>query len=301
MNTNRRNFIKQTGALAGGAILWSGIPELLELRKKVKVSAHLWVYASKYPPKWDSTPVIEQVFSDMSYAGLDGVELMEVNLRHDDAVKNLSQLIKKYHLPVTGTSYGAQMWDKAQSAAILEDIQLIIPRLHKLKGRTLGISVGDAKREKTAAELDTQAALLIKIMSVCADYGIEANLHNHTYEVVNDMHDLKGTLQRVPNIQLGPDLNWLIRGGIDPVWFIKEYKQQISYLHIRDQYANGEWTEVVGEGVTDFGAIAAALKEIDFRGRAAVELAFPGDFEPTRPLKEDWKISRDYVRKVFGW
>jgi hypothetical protein len=54
----------------------------------------------------------------------------------------------------------------------------------------------------------------------------------------------------------------------------------------------------VGEGVTDFPAIATIIKERSFTGRLAIELAF--DKPPVRPLREDWKISRDYVEKIFN-
>jgi hypothetical protein len=57
----------------------------------------------------------------------------------------------------------------------------------------------------------------------------------------------------------------------------------------------------VGQGVTDFHAIAEALKSVNFRGRAAVELAFPAQYVPKYALAEDWKRSREYVRTVFGW
>ncbi|CAN5340609.1 hypothetical protein BH23BAC1_BH23BAC1_07320 [soil metagenome] len=91
----------------------------------------------------------------------------------------------------------------------------------------------------------------------------------------------------------------MIRGGVDPVWFIITYGKQMVYLHLRDQDAAGKWTEVVGEGVTDFRAIARALEKVNFTGRAAIELAFE---EPTaKPVKEVWKKSRIYVNKVFGW
>eukprot|EP01034_Spumella_vulgaris_P005034 gene5034-6424_t len=33
------------------------------------LSAHLWVYASKYPPDWNCTPVLDQVFSEIKAAG----------------------------------------------------------------------------------------------------------------------------------------------------------------------------------------------------------------------------------------
>jgi sugar phosphate isomerase/epimerase len=70
------------------------------------------------------------------------------------------------------------------------------------------------------------------------------------------------------------------------------------YMHLRDQRADGKWTEAVGEGVTDFPAIAAVLKELPFTGRLAIELAF--DTPPVRPLREDWRISREYVERVFN-
>jgi sugar phosphate isomerase/epimerase len=73
------------------------------------------------------------------------------------------------------------------------------------------------------------------------------------------------------------------------------------YMHIRDQDKDGTWTEYVGQGVTDFPAIAAALRSVSFKGRAAVELAFPKGFVPKNPLAEDWKRSREYVKTTFGW
>jgi sugar phosphate isomerase/epimerase len=193
------------------------------------------------------------------------------------------------------------LWDASRHPEILSDVTLVVKRLAQLKGKTFGISVGDARRVKTDTELDAQAKILKSIVTICGDSGIVANLHNHTYEVGNGMYDLKGTLARIPDMKLGPDLNWLIRGGVDPVSFIKTYGHQIVYLHIRDQYQDGVWTEYVGQGVTNFAAIAEALRSVDFKGRAAVELAFPAHYVAKYPLTEDWKRSRDYVKTVFGW
>lgn len=268
-----------------------------------KVSAHLWLYASKFPPNWDATPDLETVFSDLSYAGIEGVELMENILRHDDAVQRLDGLIKKHNLPVTGSSYGVHlnMWNADEHKKILDDVAVVVPRMAKVGGKTFGISVGEAKGKKTEAQLDAQADVLKKVLAVCNDNGIVGNLHNHTYEVTNGLHDLKGTLARIPGVKLGPDLNWLIRAGVNPVDFINTYGKQIVYLHIRDQYADGKWTEYLGQGATDFAAIAEALKAQNFSGNAAIELAFEKNFKPTNPLKKDWKKSREYVRTVFGW
>ena len=300
---SRRAFVKTAGSFTGGFLLTNlfgnrGYSKNLFF-VKIPLYAHLWVYASRYPPDWDCTPILEEVFSDLHYAGFHGVELMEVILRHNDSVARLRELAGKYSLPVTGTSYYGDMWKKDEHQRILEDIELVVERLHAAGGTMLGITVGDAKRIKTEDELDAQAELFKKIMTVCSKNKVEPNLHNHTFEVTNQLHDLKGTLARIPDIKLGPDLNWLVRAGVDPVWFIKKYGHQMVYMHIRDQNADGKWTEALGEGVTDFRAIANALKQINYSGKAAVELAF--DAPPTRPVKDDWKQSRQYVKNVFGW
>jgi sugar phosphate isomerase/epimerase len=127
------------------------------------------------------------------------------------------------------------------------------------------------------------------------------NLHNHTYEVENGMHDLQGTLARLPDVKLGPDLNWLVRAGVDPVEFIHRFGKQIVFMHIRDQKADGTWSEAVGEGNTDYVGIAAALHAIPFTGDAVIELAHEKGFQLKRPLRDDWKISREFVHKTLGY
>lgn len=306
---HRRQFLKKAIAASIGSIMYGPTLNagLLNSKKEskpfVKLCGHLWVYASKYSPDWNCTPILEQVFSDMSYAGLYGVELMEILLRAEDAVLRISEYSKKYNLKVSGSSYGVgfQMCDSNQHQAILNDINIIVPKLSELGGETFGISVGGVGRIKTEKELDDQAQILEEIIHICEDNGIQSNLHNHTYEVENDLHDLKGTLERIPSLKLGPDVNWLIRAGVDPVDFIKEFGDRMVYLHLRDEYADSTWTEYLGQGATDFSAIAKALNQVNFKGIAGIELAFPNNFKPTLPLKESWKKSYNFVAETFDW
>jgi sugar phosphate isomerase/epimerase len=305
---NRRCFLS-TGAatvltVATGGILGSSCCSCTQnnakSKKKTLVGAHPWVYAATQP-NYDIYPVLDQIFADMSYAGLDGIELMHTALRYPDAVERIAALSNKHNLPVIGTSFGGAMWDRKQHEAVFEDARIVVTRLAKLGGRTLGTSVGKAPQAKTAAQLDAQAELLRKIINLCRDNGVELNLHNHTYEVEDDMHDLKGTLARIPEIKLGPDLNWLLRGGVDPVDFIETFGDSIVFLHIRDQNADGTWSEAVGEGDMDYVAIGEALRVSRFSGDAVIELAHESNFKPTRPLRDSLRMSRADIRKTLGF
>jgi len=304
---NRRCFLRSGAAtvltVAAGGILGSSCcctQNDAKSKRKVLVGAHPWVYAATLP-NYDIYPVLEKIFADMSYAGLDGIELMHTALRYPDAVERIAALSKKHNLPVIGTSFSGAMWDRTQHEAVFEDARIVVTRLAELGGRTLGVSVGKAPQTKTAAQLDAQAELLRRIMNLCRDNGVELNLHNHTYEVEDDMHDLAGTLARVPEAKLGPDLNWLLRGGVDPVDFIEAFGDSIVFLHIRDQNADGTWSEAVGEGDMDYVAIGQALRAAGFSGDAVIELAHEGNFKTTRPLRDSLRMSRASVRKTLGY
>jgi sugar phosphate isomerase/epimerase len=57
----------------------------------------------------------------------------------------------------------------------------------------------------------------------------------------------------------------------------------------------------MGEGAIDYAAVGKALREVGFSGDVAIELAHPKDFKTTRPLRDSWKMSREYVRKTLGF
>ncbi|MCL5282735.1 MAG: sugar phosphate isomerase/epimerase [Planctomycetes bacterium] len=269
-------------------------------KKKIIVGAHPWVYAATQP-KNEIYPILDRIFADMSYAGLDGIELMHTALRPADSVETIRALSRKYSLPVIGTSFGGDLWDRAQHETVFQDARTVVDHLAGVGGWTFGVSVGKAPQPKTPAQFDAQAELLRGIIALCQSRGIVLNLHNHTYEVENGLRDLKGTLARIPDVKLGPDLNWLLRGGVDPVSFIKTYGSQIVFLHLRDQKADGKWSEAMGEGNMDYAAIGKALQEVKFSGDAVIELAHEGNFKPTRPLRESLKMSRAYVKQTLGF
>lgn len=304
---SRRRFVASTlGAISAAqraALVAAGADPtatLAQPAKKIMVGAHLWVYAATQPG-YDPMPVMEDVFADVNAAGLDCLELMHIALRHKDAVERIGALIRKYKLPVIGTSFDGPMWDRGKHAAIYDDAETVIARLAALGGRTLGVGVGAAPKPKTDGQLDAQADLLRRIMALCSKHNVVLNLHNHTYEVENHEHDLKGTLARIPGIKLGPDLNWLVRARVDPVDFILRHGDTIVFLHLRDQKADGKWSEAMGEGSMDYAAIGKALRKINFAGDAMIELAFEDGFKPTRPLRETLRMSREYVRRTLGF
>lgn len=295
---NRRHFL---GAAAGSLALAQQplLANPTPLARKPVLGVHVWVFSSD-KPNYDCFSILDQVFTDVKYAGFDAIELMGVSLHHNDAVAKIGELIQQTGVGVIGASYGQPMWDKSKQAEIIDDAGVVIERLSKIKGRTLGLSVGDARRKKTHGEFDVQADTLRKISIISKQYNVVPNLHNHTYEVADGIFDLKNTLQRLPDHRLGPDLDWLFQAKVDVPTFLKTYGDKIVYMHLRDHLWTGVWSEALGEGIMDWATISRQLKQIGFAGDMTVELAFPEGFKPTRPVRESLKISRQVVRSQFG-
>jgi sugar phosphate isomerase/epimerase len=172
--------------------------------------------------------------------------------------------------------------------------------LRKLGARTLGTSTGAKPGvKKTAEELDFQAEVLRRVMKLCRANGVTLNLHNHTYEVKDNEYEVNAMVARIPDVKLGPDLNWLRRAGVEPLGFLRRNARRIAFLHIRDQKGD-KWVQALGEGDTDYVALARVLDEIDFKGEACIELAHERDTVFTRSMGDNFALSCMNLRKAFG-
>lgn len=73
---SRRNFLRAASATAFAGYGLTAIGAANSpADRKIVVGAHPWVYAATQPD-YEITPILPQIFADMRYAGLDGIELM---------------------------------------------------------------------------------------------------------------------------------------------------------------------------------------------------------------------------------
>ena len=105
---NRRTFIGNASlsaaALSVSGHLMANSMKDIAKKKKYFVGAHVWVYAASQPG-YDVSPILSQIFSDMAYAGFDGVETMEQPLRSPVYTKQIKELIEKNKIKLLGSSF----------------------------------------------------------------------------------------------------------------------------------------------------------------------------------------------------
>lgn len=88
-----------------------------------------------------------------------------------------------------------------------------------------------------------------------ADRGISFGWHNHEFEFIEQADGsipMDVLLEAAPDIAWEADLAWIVRGGSDPIDYIKRYGDRLSAIHVKDIASDG--TNLNEDGWSDLGA-----------------------------------------------
>lgn len=100
--------------------------------------------------------------------------------------------------------------------------------------------------------------------------GIGFGWHNHDFEFVatpDGAIPQAEILAGGPSLEWEMDVAWVIRGGADPVQWIRRYGPRITAAHVKDIAPAGEnldedgWADV-GHGTVDWASMMAALRAV---------------------------------------
>jgi inosose dehydratase len=149
--------------------------------------------------------------------------------------------------------------------------------------------------------LKIQCEYLNRVGRALKDLGLEFWIHNHDPEALNNAREIRADcdLTDPALVHLCLDTHWVLRGGTQPLPLLRELAPRVKALHLRNSQ-NGIWSESLGDGDIDHRAMCALLKEVAFSGWLIAELAYEPKTVQTRSLTDNLRISRDYVRAVFG-
>lgn len=141
--------------------------------------------------------------------------------------------------------------------------------------RTLGMervfcpAPGDAYRN--GADLDAWKDLAARIAETgkrVRGAGLRFGWHNHHWEFAalpDGTLPMQVILDNAADIEWEMDVAWVVRGGGDPLHWIRDQAERITTAHVKDIAPEGEnrdedgWADV-GHGTMDWPAIMAALK-----------------------------------------
>jgi sugar phosphate isomerase/epimerase len=212
------------------------------------------LYSSRnFPPLADTLAMLAQA----GYTAVEGYGGL-----YDDAA-GLAAMLRANHLKMPTGHFGMDMLEHEVSHALTVATTLGMERIY-----CPYIMPDD--RPTDAKGWHDLGARLDRIGKPYRDAGFGFGWHNHDFEFVA-LPD--GTIPQDAMFDGGPglewemDVAWVIRGGADPLKWIKKYDKRITSAHVKDIAPAGQnkdedgWSDV-GHGTVDWKGLMSALRGI---------------------------------------
>ena len=292
--TTRREFLGTVGAVGTAAMFANSV--FAEQRIKFGYAAITW--------QGKDLDAIREI----SELGFPGIQLRSPILKeYGDKPAALKEILEKHKLVMVALSSGGVRIDPA-----VEQDELALHTRHAQFVKDLGglyLQVTDArpKRELTRDDYKRLGWMLTEIGKRTADVGIPLGYHNHMNAIGERPDEVRWVMDAADPryVKLELDIAHYQQGGGDPVKAVRDYRDQLLFLHIKDVESkvpvpggtgedarNYRFVEL-GRGKVDLKGVFKALDDIKFQGWAVVELDRVPDKAGTP--KESGAICKRYL------
>lgn len=252
---------------------------------------------------WDKKD--NQAIEDISAVGYPGIQLRANVLGEYPDPHALKDTLAKHNLTFVALSSGDAPLDPAGEKKSLENHAANARYLHQAGGKYLQVIGTFSQKTYTANDYKREGTLLTEIGKRAAEYGIQTGFHNHMGSIGQTPEQMDAILDAADPryVKLELDTGHYLQGGGDPAAAIRKYRDRLLFLHLKDvepaATKSGYQFVELGQGRVNFVAIFDALRSIDFRGWAVIEL----DGERTgvnRTPKQSAELSKEYLIHKLG-
>jgi len=299
---NRRAFLRSSAAGAA-ALALSPTMEAGEMKANegIVVATQLfgWTQPISFPNQPGLMDRLDAAFASIKRAGFDNVEGDTGMLRNPKLVEELKKHGLGFPASYSGGTFHIETEAEKCIPQIAADAKLAKDFGVRVINCNPGVKAGGA--EKTDAELAIQAKMMDRCGAELRALGIRFAFHNHSPEMRSNAREVHYTLRNSTpgNLWFNADVEWIRHGGGNPVAMLEEYGERTASLHLRDAVGT-QWVQALGEGDVDLPGVAAVLKRKNFAGPLSFEIAIDERTKVTRSIEENHRISREYIRRVFG-
>lgn len=259
MNTNRRDFILKTAALAGLAVLPSWAMADAKGSGKQNIGVQLYTLRSvlENEPKRVLQALAKQGYKELEgYGGASG-KYFGLSAGEFTAIcKDLGLSVKSWHVSGgwaeerKGNTEDRTMLNRWPE--LLEELKamgaayVVVPYIAKEDRADL------ASYNRIAEQFNTAAEMASKI-------GLQFCYHNHEFE----FEEMEGTtpyevLLRNTNeklVQFELDLYWATRAKVSPIELFRQHAGRFPLWHVKDMHPDTKAFAEVGTGAIDFKSI----------------------------------------------
>jgi inosose dehydratase len=177
--------------------------------------------------------------------------------------------------------------------------------VHDAGGLFLQVIDERPKRAVVAADYTRAGKLLTALGKRVQDIGVTLAYHPHMNSTGEKPQELAAVLESADRryVRVLFDTAHYQQGGGEPAPAIRQYRDWIAVLHLKDvrastDQASGYQFVELGRGRVDLKAVFAALNEINFKGWGVVELDRVPD--AGRTPKESAEMNRRFLVDTLG-
>ena len=256
----------------------------------------LWIYM-QYRRHED----LDACLREVAACGFDGVEGWCDLHWSAGAAEGTAAALHRHGLAMCSAYSGGTLHEPAAAEATISAVLAAADRAQAAGVGFTGVSLNPEAVRKTDAQLAVQCANLERLGAALAARGLHLGIHNHTPEIREDARELRAVLAGTDprHVGLCLDVEWVLRGGLAPLPFLRQYADRVRSLHLRQSHA-GVWAEAFEDGDIDYRAVDAVLRSAGFEGWLIVENSHEEATRAARPLAQVQRESLAYAREVFS-
>jgi len=249
-----------------------------------------------------------QAIDDIAAVGFRGIQLRSNSIAEFGSPAAVRDLLSRNELKFVALSSGDLVSDPSVAKKSIAEHTAHAKFLRDAGGFYLQILDNRPKgRAATPADFKQLGKALTELGKRTADFGVPLGYHNHMGSLGERPEELDQimSLSDPRYVKLELDIAHYFQGGGDPVKAIDKFRDRLLFLHIKDverlpgknpQHAY-RWVEL-GRGLVDVPAVFEALRKVNFRGWAVVEL--DGVPDNAHSPKEAAAANKQYLQEKLG-
>jgi sugar phosphate isomerase/epimerase len=314
---NRRFFLKQTGALALGTLLFPACnsenktqtAETSDTTAAATTRAQaangnlgpigLQLYSVKDVIEGDLKGILQQLgaigYKEVeSYPGQKGHYFGHTPAEFKAMLNDAGMQLVSSHFGSGSRTDKPGSW---QQATLLQNFEQLAEKAAQTGQKYLTCSSLHDSLRKTPDDLKRTADLFNKAGQTCKRAGVQFAYHNHAFEfekvgnVVLYDYLLDNTDPETVKYEL--DMFWVVAGGQDPLAYFNKYPNRFPLGHVKDMDKSDKTKNTeVGSGSIDYTKILDAAKEKGMQHFFVEQESF------TRPSMESMRMNYEYLSKL---
>ena len=251
-----------------------------------------------------------QAIEDIAAVGFRGIQLRSNSIAEFSSPAAVRDLLSQHELKFVALSSGNLLSDPAVAKKSIGEHAAHAKFLRDAGGLYLQvIDNRPQERGATPADYKNLGKALTELGKRTADLGIPLGYHNH----MGSLGERPEELDQIMNasdpryLKLELDTAHYFQGGGDPAKAIEKFGDRLLFMHIKDveRHPGGKDPQhsyrfvELGHGLVDIPAVFEALRKVNFRGWAVVELdEVP---ENAHSPKEAAAANKEYLQEKLGF